>query len=475
MRRTFASWGLILGLSVSGYATRAEACGGCFAPTNSVQVVTDHRMLLSLSTTQTTLWDQFQYAGRPAEFSWILPIRYTERTRIQLASDAFITLVTNLTVPTITAPTPPPFPPGCQPPPFQGGTGAFDASTSRQDAPSSADSGVTVLREEAVGPYAVAVLRGTDAMVLRSWLNTNGYAVPAGLEPTIQYYVDLSMDFIALRLRPGEGINRMIPVRVTVEGYQPRLPLRMIAAGIADKVGLSLMVFNESRVEAMNFPNGEFRDEDFVYDWNRRPTNLSQVVLDRFDAINRANGGRAWITESAERITQENLVRLASNLPTTVFNDPADASTMPMTLVAPRDDARFAYEGIGADAVVTRLRADLEGRMLDRDLDLAASASGERSRAYRFGVEQNRPRYSACPWPMTDTDAGTPTLDAGGSGGSLDAGAPALDAGASAAPTPAAAGGGMQCAAGVPARSAQNAGIAVALAALAVLRRRRPR
>lgn len=49
----------------------------------------------------------------------------------------------------------------------------------------------------------------------------------------------------------------MQPVRVTMEGYVPRLPLRMIAAGVADKVGLSLVVFSDARIEASNFPNGE--------------------------------------------------------------------------------------------------------------------------------------------------------------------------------------------------------------------------
>lgn len=47
----------------------------------------------------------------------------------------------------------------------------------------------------------------------------------------------------------------MVPVRVTLDGYQPRLPLRMIAAGVADRVGLALTVIAPSRIEAMNFPN----------------------------------------------------------------------------------------------------------------------------------------------------------------------------------------------------------------------------
>ena len=50
-------------------AGEARACGGCFAPPGAAQVVTDHRMVLSLSERQTVLWDQFQYSGAPEEFS----------------------------------------------------------------------------------------------------------------------------------------------------------------------------------------------------------------------------------------------------------------------------------------------------------------------------------------------------------------------------------------------------------------------
>jgi hypothetical protein len=54
---------------------RAEACGGCFVQPSERTVVTDHRMALSISTTQTVLWDQIRYSGDPAEFAWVLPVR----------------------------------------------------------------------------------------------------------------------------------------------------------------------------------------------------------------------------------------------------------------------------------------------------------------------------------------------------------------------------------------------------------------
>src|SRR5581483_9636402 len=129
----------------------------------------------------------------------------------------------------------------------------------------------------------------------------NGYTVPAATQPVIDYYVGLHMDFIALRLRPGEGVSAMQPVRITSPGYNPTLPLRMIAAGTANRVGLMLMVIAASRIEAMNFPNGEVASSDLTYDFNH-PTDPASDLRAAFDAHNRAGGGRVWITESSQQM-----------------------------------------------------------------------------------------------------------------------------------------------------------------------------
>lgn len=50
-----------------------------------------------------------------------------------------------------------------------------------------------------------AVARSEDPAALRTWLRDNQYSVPAAIEPVIDYYVAQRMDFIALRLRMGEG------------------------------------------------------------------------------------------------------------------------------------------------------------------------------------------------------------------------------------------------------------------------------
>ncbi len=401
----------LLGLGLALAPTDARACGGCFGPPGAAQVVTDHRMVLSLSTQQTTLWDQFQYSGNPEDFSWILPIRYTDRTRVQLASDDFLTLLTNIGVPALQRPQPPPYEPGCDIFDAERGGGLDASAPPPSAADASVDTGVTVLREEVVGPYAVAIVRGTSGMGLRDWLRMNGYFVPTAVEPVIDYYLGLNMDFVALRLRAGKGLNRMVPVRVTLDGYQPRLPLRMIAAGVADRVGIALTVIAPSRVEAMNFPNLELTDNDFVYDWAAPPADYARVFVSAYDARNRAAGDRLWLTESSMDQRRDTLSSLAARLPPRDGFAPPDGGTT-MATSSPVDDVNVAFTGLGSTARVTRMRADVSVRALDRDLDLAASDRGVRQRFYQFGVERNRPAYAACPWPDS-VSASTPAVAEG--------------------------------------------------------------
>ncbi len=67
----------------------AEACGGCFHAGGETEstVVTGHRMAMSISQTQSVLWDQIEYTGEPSEFSWVLPIK--PGAHLEVAKDAW--------------------------------------------------------------------------------------------------------------------------------------------------------------------------------------------------------------------------------------------------------------------------------------------------------------------------------------------------------------------------------------------------
>src|SRR5580693_9984502 len=90
------------GLALAG-ARDAEACGGCFhPPTQTVSDITDERMLLAVSATQSTLYDQIEYSGSPSSFAWVLPIHGT--VTVGLSADVLFDSIDTLTATQIVPP-----------------------------------------------------------------------------------------------------------------------------------------------------------------------------------------------------------------------------------------------------------------------------------------------------------------------------------------------------------------------------------
>src|SRR4051812_27103708 len=141
----------------------AAACGGCFQQPSIQQSentqVTGHRMILSVSKTQTTLWDQISYMGAPSSFAWVLPIKGV--VDVGLSSDALfqnleVATQVNISSPVIS----------CAPPPvcsggFSTGSGAgFDEGSLAPLPP------VLVTAHAVVGPYDTVQLHSTDPAAL---------------------------------------------------------------------------------------------------------------------------------------------------------------------------------------------------------------------------------------------------------------------------------------------------------------------
>lgn len=388
---------------------RARACGGCFHPPPSVDasgaatVVTAHRMAMAISPTQSTLWDQFAYSGDAEDFVWVLPA--SPEATVELADNRFFALLEartdvlltgryaplRTTCPTV----------GCTSSGTASGSfraadsSAFDIGTPSPGAPPPPPPPVMVHNEGTVGPYETATVSSDDPMALVEWLQERGYSVPDSILPTIRYYGEMGLAFVALRLSPGEGIQRMQPVRVSFPGLSYVLPLRMIAAGIADKVGLRLFVFGESRYEAQNFPNAVVDPAEVAYDWDTASFTYDAL----FQQALASSRGRTWVTT----YSRETPIGLGE-------------------LRAIDDDLRIALVA-GSQTTVTRLEASLGVAALDRDLVLSYP-SGQSSVSNVFSVtrEINRPPDVVCPPPppCDDTEtlcAGAPRSSSGPTGG----------------------------------------------------------
>jgi hypothetical protein len=354
---------------------RALACGGCFAPTGTPNIVTAHRMAVAMGTRETTLWDQIRYAGSPEEFAWVLPV--APGTRVELADNAFFEALDRQTRITMTAPFPPL--------PCFGDAGGFgcgssgDAASRVGGAPSSPwDAGVTVMHEAVIGPYETVTISGDDARNLVTWLRGRGYAVPDEITPTIMHYVGMGMAFAALRLRPGVGVQQMQPVRVTQPGLGTTFPLRMVAAGATAELTLELYVFAESRSETKNVATVEVPRGEVTYDWDTGAFDYDA----RFrEAITRG-GGNAWVAEYADYLPYE--------ARSYVSYDPVTGSPS-----FPTDDFAIVDRAVGEVAFLTKLRTELSPNLLDRDLILGAAATDAILPA-SFSVTRERNRPLSC-------------------------------------------------------------------------------
>jgi hypothetical protein len=273
MNRSKLALGVAAAVSAMTFAEQrpAWACGGCFhPPTQTVSDITDERMLLSVSATQSTLYDQIEYSGSPTSFAWVLPIHGT--VTVGLSADVLFDSIDELTATQIIPP-----PQNCPSPNCPGGGFSFNGGSSSGGGGELAAPTVTVLAQENVGPYATVQLHSNDSSALDAWLTQNGFNIPAAVQPILDQYVKEGFDFLAMKLLPNQGIQSMRPVRVTMPGASLSLPLRMASVGTGAITGITIWVVADGRYEPQNFPFFHIEDSQLVWDWNSNISNYTTL------------------------------------------------------------------------------------------------------------------------------------------------------------------------------------------------------
>jgi hypothetical protein len=490
MNRSRLALGIALAIAAGMAGERqARACGGCFhPPTQTVTDITDERMLLAVSTTQSTLYDQIQYSGSPSSFAWVLPIHGT--VSVGLSADVLFDSIDALTATQIT---PPPL--NCPAPTCLSAAANAGAVAEVTAAPGGGS--VNVIAQSTVGPYATVQLQSTDASALGNWLTQNGYEIPSAVQSILAAYVQEGFDFLAMKLLPGQGVQAMRPVRVTTAGASLSLPLRMASIGTGAITGITIWVVADGRYEPQNFPFFHIDDSQLVWDWS---TNLSNYTTLRaqYEATLKNAG---WEIESS--------INLNEQLITSVIESggqyygggggggaigiaaPADATQDYLPTGDPdagvgdggdgreagyesaeqvrADDIAALFAGMAGPTVrVTRIRSDIAQTAMTSDFVLQApldQSELSNVRTVTQSVNETCTIYSGC----TAVGTGTPAQAAASVGQSSG---PGLFTGQ---PAPAGGGGGCAAAAGRGAGSGLGLGALVGAAAFALSRRLRIR
>ena len=282
---------LAVALGVLSRPDTAQACGGCFGPPGTLSTVTAHRMAFAISEERTVLWDQFAYDGSPEEFSWVLPV--APGAYLEASTQAWFDALEAMTA---TRVVPPPL--NCA-----SGSGSGCGSMQAQSIAASADRGsvggpsVQVIDRRTVGPYETVTLRSTEGDALVSWLDDNDYVVPIDIEPVIEAYVEEGADFIALKLQPGVGVQQMTPVRVVTPSGDAILPLRMVAAGVADQVDIVLYVIGEGRYTLPDLVEVSLDEAELEFDFETNDSNYLRVR----SSVLSENGGFSVLASYAQR------------------------------------------------------------------------------------------------------------------------------------------------------------------------------
>ncbi len=392
----------------------AEACGGCFVPPEESTVVTGHRMILSVGMTQSTLYDQIEYSGDPEEFAWVLPIVGT--VEVGTSSDLIFNQLgfdTSVEVAPPVQHCPAIYCEGFEDD-LAGGDGTSGAGGG------SSNGGVDVLAEEVVGPYQTVQLAADDPNALNAWLDENGYNVPEDIQPIINAYVNDGFNFLAIKLVPGAGIDRMQPVRITGAGANAVLPLRMVAAGTGATTTITLFVVGEGRYEPANFPSFTIDPEHVVWNYGTNDSNYGALRQSAYDA----SQGFGWLVEAAAPYSVDgfrnnilNVVDFAPDQSGYAGEDPFDWEAARANAEA---DLDVLFGGLDPASVhVTRLRSELSRAALGTDL--LVGAADDQSAVSRFiqtvTFEGTQP---ACPspppgcWYFEDTVGGENGGDADG-------------------------------------------------------------
>lgn len=410
----FAACGLALMGVVALTPRVADACGGCFIPPGPPTVVSGHRMVMSISQTQTVLWDQIQYSGEPEEFAWVLPVK--PGARIEAGTAAFFEVLEAQSAVRVQ----PPFvncgggsASGCG---FASGASADEFGDGGDGAPNAGGNPVEVVHQGTVGPYDTVTLSTDEPGALNDWLESNGYNVDDSTQPIVDAYVAEGFDFIALRLQPGQGVQQMTPVRVVMEGGTVTLPLRMVGIGTGAQTPIVLYVIGEGRYTTQNFEEVRVSPELVSWDFESEESNYTELR----DLALAKNDGKSFLTAFstagfftnssifdpvtgtvsdtfqlyADQALQNGEISSACSVVPASFQGrvknpcpPGEPSTSPAcgtvepgeidarSLGCPgADDIAVALEGMHIEnAWVTRLEANLPRHALESELTLQAS------------------------------------------------------------------------------------------------------
>ena len=273
--------GVIVALVGLAAAESALACGGFFCVNTPVDQNAERIIFTQNRDGTVSAYVQIEYTGSAPDFSWILPLpEAIDAEAIEVPEDAMAAFLE------LEAATDPVFIPPSLP---------ECVTNAIPEAMMVAFDAVEVFASGEVGPYGFDVVGSEDPDALVIWLRENNYRVTEAMEPLIDLYVEEGFVFLAMKLRPGQGVQDVEPVKVTYPSSSPMIPLRLTAVAANPNMAVITWIYADRQAVPVNYAKMEIPNEELIFFGRGGSNNYRQLMSQKADEY----GGQAFITEYA--------------------------------------------------------------------------------------------------------------------------------------------------------------------------------
>jgi hypothetical protein len=287
-------------VAAASFPGRAQACGGLFCDNLDPVVQTAERILFRVNADATvTTIVEIQYEGPPSQFAWVLPV--APGLTVEDISTAPVGLFDALEERTG---------PVFERPAIEGAASAADdegrgcgfgrgrwGGGDTFDPPPPDTSGVMVVGEAVVGPYALEIITAEQGANLSNWLILNGYQIPPAAIGAMDHYIQRKMAFLGVKLVAEVPAGPIEALSFTYPGQTPAIPLILTSVAAAPQMEIVAYVAGPGRFVVNNY-----EDIDFDYDSVRWTGTLDTDYAFKLSEAVATAGGRAFNTEFADVI-----------------------------------------------------------------------------------------------------------------------------------------------------------------------------
>ena len=121
-------------------------------------------------------------------------------------------------------------------------------------------SGVKIEAQYLIGEYDILILSAKESTGLKTWLNQNGYKIPADAEEVLDPYIKSNLKFFVVKVNEKEkqklNNNFLRPIQISFNSPKFMLPIRLGMANADGDQDLIVYAFTKKgRIESTNYRN----------------------------------------------------------------------------------------------------------------------------------------------------------------------------------------------------------------------------